>query len=606
MNATAFQLKEVLSRPNPQNFWIRTNSNQRCRRCPGRCHEDHYSLEHEYSELRVAVSNIGKYKTPTECFKHQRVTYHPRFNCEYNSCIRCGNKGHTKEVCNNKLYYWNRLYLCGCNGKICKQERTKTQSKGGNHCCNCLKPIHFKDAITNYQFGKIRCNECHEKKTRRPPTPDSDVENKRSKTDDLPEPEDPLQSMEIDPKPSNKGKGKERVKCINCNREERTMNPINELGICMKCEAAKQALETYGSKTTIRKCTVCKIETDEYQSRAGGDIACSDDCNHVLSIITRIVKDKSKKPQPDLIREKVEIMVRQLEREEYIIDQEEREEETLKLTNMVTKFLNGEYKDTMGCRYPKDQITNVLNEVLPREMAEIVTDNLQTAKVSNTEPIKTNMTNIEWSEGSTITQPWELTKEFEWKDQVINDNYKQDTEVEIKTPSNQINENSDNLTIVNPIQNEEELIEQLYCQKEINKRDTEIEVVNAVNRGLELRIIELQGHIADQDFKIEKLERLLDETQSNFQEAANQTNANAMMVYECQNWNVFLERKGIKYITKYTNIINDQKEEIEKLREERDYYKKEMEFGNILFDQMVELNLSTEGITLNDEMLLDY
>ena len=105
MNSTVEQLKEVLNMPNPQNFRIKTDLGQRCKRCPGRCQQNHYTLDREYSELKVVVSNMRKHKEPMECFKHSTVTYHPPHNCNKSKCERCGSWGHSKEVCNDKLYY---------------------------------------------------------------------------------------------------------------------------------------------------------------------------------------------------------------------------------------------------------------------------------------------------------------------------------------------------------------------------------------------------------------------------------------------------------------------------------------------------------------------
>jgi predicted RNase H-like nuclease (RuvC/YqgF family) len=86
---------------------------------------------------------------------------------------------------------------------------------------------------------------------------------------------------------------------------------------------------------------------------------------------------------------------------------------------MVNKYLNKEFKEEL--LYPKSEVTNVLNEQLPRELAEIITNNLgEDAELRNTEPIKTNISNIEWSESSVITQPWELNGEFEWKEEGLN------------------------------------------------------------------------------------------------------------------------------------------------------------------------------------------
>ena len=199
MNSKINQLKEVLSKYNPQNFRIRTEVNGRCRRCVERCHGDHYSLEIEYRELRGVLNNIRKYGG---------IDRNDRLNCS-----KCGEKGHSKERCHNKLYYWNRLYLCGCDGRKCKKLRSEAQSKGGNHCCTCQNPIAFSDAYTNYGIGKLKCEGCYEKiSNKRPVSPESEEENKRCKTE-TPEPEDPLEKLELNPKTPIQNK--EESECVN-------------------------------------------------------------------------------------------------------------------------------------------------------------------------------------------------------------------------------------------------------------------------------------------------------------------------------------------------------------------------------------------------------
>ncbi|CAB4393769.1 unnamed protein product [Rhizophagus irregularis] len=179
--------------PNLQNFRIKTDLGQRCKRCPGRCQQNHYSLDREYRELKVAISNIQKHKEPIECFKHSTVTYHPPHNCNKIKCTRCGSWGYSKEVCNDKLYYWN----------------------------------------SNYNIGKLRCDKCYENSinNKRPPIPDTDEGNKKPKFE-IPEPEDPMVEMDLDPPKPNKGKGKQKyteIKYTNCNKVESPINCINEL-----------------------------------------------------------------------------------------------------------------------------------------------------------------------------------------------------------------------------------------------------------------------------------------------------------------------------------------------------------------------------------------
>lgn len=103
-----------------------------------------------------------------------------------------------------------------------------------------------------------------------------------------------------------------KKKCVNCGQEEQAMNEINGEGICQKCEVRKEALERYGSTTRIRRRNVCKVETDCYDSRARGEIVCSDRCNRVLTIVNKVYQDKLQKERKLIIREKVWNVVNQL------------------------------------------------------------------------------------------------------------------------------------------------------------------------------------------------------------------------------------------------------------------------------------------------------
>ncbi|RIA85211.1 hypothetical protein C1645_879461 [Glomus cerebriforme] len=131
-----------------------------------------------------------------------------------------------------------------------------------------------------------------------------------------------------------------------------------------------------------------------------------------------VYKDKSGKPREQVIKEKIKIMVLRYENE----NQEEDDDDIAKLTLMVNKYINNEFEDIPY--HPKQEIEKALNEKLPIELVEMITkNNEEGVELWNTEPIKTNEINIEWLEGLTITQPWELTREFEWKEEdLIPDN----------------------------------------------------------------------------------------------------------------------------------------------------------------------------------------
>jgi hypothetical protein len=565
MNATIEQLKEILNQPNPQNFRIRTDFNQRCKRCLRRCHQNHYSLEREYGELQVAISNLRKYKDPVECFNHSEVTYHPQYNCNKSKCTKCGLRGHSKEVCSDKLYYWNKLYLCKCDGKKCKKQRSETQAKGGNHCCTCQKPVVFYDAYSNYNIGKLRCDECYERSNdnKRSSTPDTNEGNKKPKFN-IPDPEDPLERMELNPQSSD-NKGKERQKypemnCTNCNRKESPTNYLNSLGICPKCEGKRIRLETSGSTSSIKTCTVCQLKTDNFESRSSGAIVCGEGCNGVLTIMNMVYKDKSGKLQPQLIQEKLRIWINRFGYDPENEDDRKEEEDRIKSTDeKIQKYLSGKFKERIFSEYPKEEIEKALDCIVPVEITNMITEHIEEKELTQTEQIKTIDNTMEWTEE--IKQPWELNGEFTW------------TEVEFM----------------------EDLIPEINKTPEINSVDN--------------RIIELQNHIAKLENEIEIKNQLneglrgqLEETQTQLSETARMCNENAMMVMDAQEWIKYfkikyerrnrrvneLKKKGNILVTKYVDRTNDLRDRVEELEQE-------ITFGNEIFNQIIDLNMTTSS-----------
>ncbi|GBB94529.1 hypothetical protein RclHR1_23720003 [Rhizophagus clarus] len=276
---------------NKQRVIIDTYKNEQCTKCKVDCNRQHPSLKIEYKELRQVIRNFNSYREPHRCYNHQEETYHIPFRYPKNICNKCGKKDHARQMCNTMLYFWNRLHHCGYNLKTVKRNKSTMNNNGGNYCYTYLKPVKYKDAYSNQSLRKLKCKSYFENK--RPLTPKSEDDRKRTRIEI---PEDPLENMVLNPKPQSKGKNKIlKVKCLECEREERTMNPINELGICQKCENKKIALERYGSKTTIRQCCVCGKHTDSYNSRAGGEIVCDQECNDIMTIVYRARKDKSGK-----------------------------------------------------------------------------------------------------------------------------------------------------------------------------------------------------------------------------------------------------------------------------------------------------------------------
>ncbi|CAB4436769.1 unnamed protein product [Rhizophagus irregularis] len=470
MNSTVEQLKEVLNMPNHQNFKIKTNLGQRCKRCPGRCQQNHYTLDREYGELKVVISNMRKHKEPMECFKHSTVTYHPPHNCNKSKCERCGSWEHSKEVCNDKLYYWNRLYLCKCDGRKCKRQRSETQFQGGNHCCTCQKPVIFHKAYSNYGIGKLRCDKCHENSinNKRPPTPETDEGNKKPKYN-IPEPEDPMQDMELDPpKPQTKGKGKQKyseIKCTNCDRKESPTSYINNL-------------------------------------------------------------DKSGKPQSQLIQEKLQIWIDRFGYDPEDEDDKSKEQDKInKMSGKIQKYLNKEFKGKVYSEYPKEEIGRALDCIVPPELTDMIIENIEEKELTQVIPIRTINDTIEWTEE--IRQPWELNGEFTW-------------------PEEELLENP--IPMMNIIQEDKRIIE---LQNHIAKLENEIAIKDQLNEGLRIQ---------------------LDEKQYELNETARMCNENATM-------------RGNILLTKYVDENNDLKDKIEELEQE-------INFGNVLFNQIIDLNMT--------------
>ncbi|GET02135.1 hypothetical protein GLOIN_2v1780098 [Rhizophagus clarus] len=313
---------------NKQRVIIDTYKNEQCTKCKVDCNRQHPSLKIEYKELRQVIRNFNSYREPHRCYNHQEETYHIPFRYPKNICNKCGKKDHARQMCNTMLYFWNRLHHCGYNLKTVKRNKSTMNNNGGNYCYTYLKPVKYKDAYSNQSLRKLKCKSYFENK--RPLTPKSEDDRKRTRIEI---PEDPLENMVLNPKPQSKGKNKIlKVKCLECEREERTMNPINELGICQKCENKKIALERYGSKTTIRQCCVCGKHTDSYNSRAGGEIVCDQECNDIMTIVYRARKDKSDEDKYEIER----------------------------LTKRINQYLNGESKEET--LYPKEELMNVLQE----------------------------------------------------------------------------------------------------------------------------------------------------------------------------------------------------------------------------------------------------
>jgi len=109
----------------------------------------------------------------------------------------------------------------------------------------------------------------------------------------------------------------------------------------------------------------------------------------------------------------------------------------------------------------------------------------------------------------------------------------------------------------------------------------------------------LENEIAIKDQLNEGLRTQLEETQYQLNETARMCNENATMVLNAQEWMKYfknkydrrnkrvneLKKRGNILLTKYVDKNNDLKERIEELEQE-------INFGNELFNQMVDLNMT--------------
>ena len=109
------------------------------------------------------------------------------------------------------------------------------------------------------------------------------------------------------------------TECVRCHRttaENNTKSQMRQIVInehtllCEKCTDDKENLEKHGSTKRIKTCDVCLVQTDMYDSRAGGSIVCSKICNDTLSVFAKVATDNSKKTRQQTIKEKVKVIAR--------------------------------------------------------------------------------------------------------------------------------------------------------------------------------------------------------------------------------------------------------------------------------------------------------
>src|SRR5438034_9692337 len=147
------------------------------------------SLSREYEELERKIY-LQRSRLPNR-FCHDCNRRHELHYCENIRCERCGIRGHQRQVCNNKFYYYNRIYQCGCDAAICKRKRSEMRGQFGTHCCVCKESCDMSQMEMNYTTHQMRCMRCKELagNNKRQITPPESPKPKRTYTP-TPEPDE--------------------------------------------------------------------------------------------------------------------------------------------------------------------------------------------------------------------------------------------------------------------------------------------------------------------------------------------------------------------------------------------------------------------------------
>jgi hypothetical protein len=370
--------------------------------------------------LREKIIYDNKYQNCNNCKKS-----HLNYFCNHTNCEICGIRGHQKQICDTPIYYINLLYLCNCDGRKCKNIRSRLNkeknpaARNSTHCCKCNYPTRLEEMMM--YDNRMICQQCDnntqntQKRVMTPPL--SPRPNKSSKTieetiEELPPPEDPIEKMELDGNESTTPTyaqivnqytskvqtpiktQKKHLECLNCGRNtqdnhkksQMTKITIDEFTLlCEKCTILKENQERFGSSRSIKQCKVCKTYTDFYESRAGGDIVCGRLCNITLTVVNKLYSDKryndklGEEKVQEILDEKCYHTVRKnfedLEEEFYELDSDGSNDQTtsnntsnmyqIQVKQHVMKYLNNEFKDSKW-----------LNPTELQEMFEILEDKL--------------------------------------------------------------------------------------------------------------------------------------------------------------------------------------------------------------------------------------
>jgi len=395
--------------------------------------------------------------------------------------------------------------------------------------------------------------------------------------EELPPPEDPIESMELDepqssttptyaqvasatkdiipPKPQKK-----YLECVNCGRDtednhkKSSMTKVNidEFTLlCEKCTMMKENQERYGSSRPIKQCKVCKIHTDCYESRSGGNIVCGSLCNDTLTAVNKIYSDKryDQKTSEEFIEEIIQHKCQNIARKRFnqydddVYESDPEDNSTigiLRPTSVlkgyendlyinVKKYMNNEFEDKPWMEPERmDQVIDSVNELIPKSIPneimnqitkEVIDNNRKNVKLFFDDSIKVNPdSKPQWKKNDNPLLPinpdtWENDKEeieiihpekMEFFDEVVNVKITGSEETPIEITPTPI---TDQLKIL--IKDLEQKNEDGYLINQELEKDNK----NLRRRIQEMatRNQELNDTIAKQNMQLEKLHEEMDE-----------------------------------------------------------------------------------------------
>ena len=126
---------------------------------------DSKKLKSEYDGLTKKLmlrENLLHHNQPRYCNNCKRN--HLLYFCNYSNCEICGIRGHQKQICDTPIYYINLLYLCGCNGRKCKNIRSRLNrennpaARNSTHCCKCNYPTRLEEMMM--YDNRMICQQC--------------------------------------------------------------------------------------------------------------------------------------------------------------------------------------------------------------------------------------------------------------------------------------------------------------------------------------------------------------------------------------------------------------------------------------------------------------